>query len=88
MWTRDVDVLARTPFTIFGTLFLLVGMLGIVLPLLSATPLLLATRRAGARGQRAQSCGRSGGAFRSLWPRAAAHVEVTRQKVLMYASIG
>jgi hypothetical protein len=78
MWTRDVDVFARALFTILGTLFLLVGILGIVLPLL------LAVSR---EGDRAHGFERYGGAFRSLRPRAAAHVEVKRQKVLMYASI-
>ena len=32
MWTRGWDVFARLLFNIFGTLFLLVGILGVVLP--------------------------------------------------------
>jgi uncharacterized protein len=50
MWTRGVDVLARLLFTILGTLFLLVGILGVVLPLLPATPFLLLASACYVRG--------------------------------------
>jgi len=50
MWTRGVDAFARLLFNILGTLFLLVGVLGVVLPILLATPFLLAAMREGDRG--------------------------------------
>jgi uncharacterized membrane protein YbaN (DUF454 family) len=75
-------------FNILGTLFLLGGILGVVLALLPAIPFLLVAMREGDRGQWAHDSRRSRGAFRSLRPRAAAYVGVTRQKVLRYASIG
>jgi uncharacterized membrane protein YbaN (DUF454 family) len=50
MWTRGLNVFARLLFTILGTLFLLVGILGVVLPLLPATPFLLLASACYVRG--------------------------------------
>jgi uncharacterized protein len=50
MWTRGLDVFARLLFTILGTLFLLVGILGVILPLLPATPFLLLASACYVRG--------------------------------------
>src|SRR5438046_521449 len=50
MWTRGWDVFARLLFNIFGTLFLLVGILGVVLPLFPATPFLLLASACYVRG--------------------------------------
>jgi uncharacterized protein len=50
MWTRGLNVFARLLFTILGTLFLLVGILGAVLPLLPATPFLLLASACYVRG--------------------------------------
>ena len=50
MWTRGVDVFVKLLFIILGTLFLLVGILGVVLPLLPATPFLLLASACYVRG--------------------------------------
>jgi hypothetical protein len=50
MWTRGLDVFARLLFNILGTLFLLVGILGIIVPLLPATPFLLLASTCYVRG--------------------------------------
>jgi uncharacterized membrane protein YbaN (DUF454 family) len=48
--TRGLDVLARLLFNILGTLCLLVGILGVILPLLPATPFLLLASACYVRG--------------------------------------
>jgi len=48
--TRGLDVLVRLLFTILGTIFLLVGILGLVMPLLPATPFLLLASACYVRG--------------------------------------
>ena len=53
IWTRGVDVVARVLFNLLGTLFLLVGILGVVLPLLPATPFLLLASACYVRGSQA-----------------------------------
>jgi uncharacterized protein len=50
MWTGGLDVFARLLFNILGTVFLLVGILGVVLPLLPATPFLLLASACYVRG--------------------------------------
>ena len=50
---EDWDVLARLLFIILGTIFLLIGILGVVLPLLPATPFLLLASACYVRGSHA-----------------------------------
>jgi uncharacterized membrane protein YbaN (DUF454 family) len=53
MWPRGLDVFAKLLFNILGTLCLLVGILGLVLPLLPATPFLLLASACYVRGSQA-----------------------------------
>lgn len=50
LWARGLDVVARLLFTLLGTIFLFIGLLGVVLPLLPATPFLLLASACYVRG--------------------------------------